>query len=50
LRETTRFLITRAGITIKRQKLIWDALVDYVRATWALQTDPASENETSPGL
>jgi hypothetical protein len=50
LRETTRFLITRAGTTIKRRKLIWDTLVDYVRAAWALQADPGSENETSPGL
>jgi hypothetical protein len=31
-------------------KLIWDTLVDYVRAAWALQADPGSENETSPGL
>lgn len=34
LRETTRFLIKRAGTTIKRQRLILDALVDYVRAAW----------------
>jgi hypothetical protein len=34
LRETTRFLIARAGTTIKRQRLIWDNLVDYVRAAW----------------